>query len=155
MLTSGAPLSSGYFKNPVTHNSQSQIRNVCQSRTQCYVLMELLKSELDSVINAKLFFCLEWTCQICMLLTVIAPWIMSRSWAAWTTQYLDIATVHLWEPDTSKSPVLVCSLLSSSTPLAVCPCFIVAVFPSLPPSLPCSLRNWLCCWLSCGGSRQS
>lgn len=84
------------LKNPVTHSSLSQIRNLCQSRTQCYVLMELVKYELDSVINAKLSLCLDWTCRICMLLTAIETLDNLMVLSCMKTQYLDIVTVHLF-----------------------------------------------------------
>lgn len=135
------------LKNPVTHSSLSQIRNLCQRRTQFYILMEQRKV-WTAFCNTC---CLEWMYRICMLLTVIDHWIISWSWTAWklNTRMLQLST--FWEPDTSKSPIVVCSLPSSSlvsfaTPPAVCPCFIVDMCPFLPLSLPCSLRNWLCCW---------
>lgn len=46
-----------------------------------------------------------------------------------------------WDPGTSKSPILVCSLSFLLTPNpcltpAVCPCFTVAMHPPPPPPLP-------------------
>lgn len=53
------------------------------------------------------------------------------------TQYLDRATVHLLEPDTSKSPVLVCSLLPLPLPLRCVPLSLWLYFPPfLPPLQP-------------------
>lgn len=73
--------------------------------------------------------------RICMLLTVTAHRIILWSWTAWKLNTTIQQLFTYWEPDTSKSPILVCSFPSSPTPPAVCPCFIVAVCPSLPPSL--------------------
>lgn len=53
--------------------------------------------------------------------------VLSCMKTSWKQQML----IYL-EPDTS--PVLVCSLLSFPAPPEVCPCFIVAICPSIPPS---------------------
>lgn len=126
------------FKNAVTlsHNSQShkslsQIRNWCQGAPQCHVLMELLKCELHSVIHAKLLFCLEWTCWMCMLLTAIAPNLMVLNCMTNSIlRFMDCSPVG------SLTPLNRC-VLSFPLPLGCVPVSLWLYFPpSLPPLQP-------------------